>query len=167
MNARALGACLTRIGLLWTAGVACGSASSTPGPVADGASPRDSSHEAATPDASAADAGPDAGPTDAAPESDVAIVCMGLDATAAQVGFPPLCEACMAANCCTPYETCFNDPGCKAVEICTGNCIEQQGMSPLTCATQCAADTDSGPVKAEAQGLNACIVSKCPTPCTP
>jgi hypothetical protein len=165
MNARAPGAGLAAM-LLGIAGGACGT-SATTGPGADGAPPGDSSHEASGSDASGATDAPDSSPTDAAPESEAAIVCMGLDATAAQVGFPPQCEACMAASCCMLYETCFNDPGCKVVEICTGNCIEQQGMSPLTCATQCAADTDSGSVKAEAQGLNTCIVTKCPTPCSP
>jgi hypothetical protein len=131
---------LAGVGFAGAIGVACGGGSS-------GASPADASSPAE-------DEGVDAS-------------CAGVDAVAATVGFPAKCEECIAASCCGPFQTCFADPNCTTVEICTGDCIEKQGMSPLTCATKCAADTDSGTVQTEADDLNTCIVTKCPTPCNP
>jgi hypothetical protein len=115
---------------------------------------------------------PDAGPVDAA--ADVA-PCEGLDAVAAQIGFPPICQACIGAKCCSQFQTCFADDGCASIETCTGDCIEKMGMSPLSCADKCMAESDAsveggaaedgGPI-IEATDLNACIVGQCPVPCS-
>lgn len=148
-------ACVAALGV--SAAAACSSSSSkSPAQDAGPSSDSGSAADVATTDTGSADAG----------SADAS--CNGLQAAATMIGFPAKCEECIAANCCMPsFTTCWADPGCQTVELCTGNCIEKQGMSPLTCATSCAAETDSGTVKAEADALNQCIVTMCPTPCNP
>jgi len=80
----------------------------------------------------------DGGPSDAQDE-EAAPPCDGLDAVAVNNDIPAACAACIGANCCDPFETCWADTLCASVETCTVDCIEQQGGSPLSCSQKCMA----------------------------
>jgi hypothetical protein len=147
--------CIAAFGVVAALGVgasACSSSSSKS--TRDAGSASDSAGDALASETGPADAGEDA-------------ACVGLDAATAMIGFPAKCEDCLATSCCAVFNPCWSDPACQAVELCTGDCIEKQGMSPLTCATKCGAETDSGATQTAANALNQCIVTMCPTPCNP
>lgn len=111
----------------------------------------------------------------------------GLEAATAKIGFPAMCESCIAANCAAQFEACWPDPACQKTEICTGRCVEKQGKSPYVCAYEVCAP-DSGASEGGADGgfpdggftdgaipdsginvtnLNQCIVGLCSTECAP
>ncbi len=100
----------------------------------------------------------DTGPADAPFEAGP---CTGLDAADTAVGFSKQCGACIGSHCCADFQTCFADEGCKAIEICTGKCIEKGG-TPLTCSEECQTASDSGASQSNAQTLDFCIVNNCP-----
>jgi hypothetical protein len=89
----------------------------------------------------------------------------GLDAIAQTVGFPPKCEECIGKNCGEQFEACLADDSCKSIEICTGKCIEKQGMAGLSCLTSVC--TDGGPLATDVSALNECITGDCATECNP
>jgi hypothetical protein len=107
---------------------------------------------------SKSDNGTDGGTSDDA--SPVDGEAPGLAAAAKTIGFPPMCESCINTHCASEFEDCWAESRCKKIEICTGECIEKEGGTPLACTTgTCAAD--SGPGSA----LNMCLVGECAKPC--
>jgi hypothetical protein len=84
----------------------------------------------------------------------------GLAAAAKTIGFPADCEACIGTNCASAFEACWPDSECMKTEICTGQCIEKDGGTPLSCSTV-TCPSDGGAVMT----LNECIVGFCANQC--